>query len=103
MILKTVGSKSLEDLMENWGKYKALSLECSPITHVSKDDPPVFLSYGKPDPVPVIMGDGIHHAGFGRLLKEKCESVAIPCHLQVKEHETPSLTRAQFLQELFFK
>ena len=102
MIWKTVGAKSLEDLMENWGKYKALSLECSPITHVSKDDPPVFLNYGKPSPVPVIKGDGIHHAGFGRLLKKKCEAVGIPCHLQVKEHESLSFTREQFLQRLFF-
>ena len=102
MIWKTVGAKSLQDLMENWGKYKALSLECSPITHVSKDDPPVFLNYGKPAPIPVIKGDGIHHAGFGRLLKKKCEAVGISCHLQVKEHESLSFTREQFLQRLFF-
>ena len=77
MIWKTVGAKSIEDLMKNWNQYKALSIKCSPLTHVSKDDPPVFLNYGKPAPIPVIKGDGIHHAGFGRLLKEKCESIGI--------------------------
>jgi acetyl esterase/lipase len=102
MIWKTVGAKSLQDLMENWGKYKALSLECSPITHVSKDDPPVFLNYGKPAPIPVIKGDGIHHAGFGRLLKEKCKKMGIDCHLQVQDHETAKLTKDQFLRKILF-
>ena len=59
-------------------------------THVSKDDPPVFLNYGNPAPVPVIKGDGIHHAGFGRLLEEKCKAVGIDCYLQVKGQEKPN-------------
>ena len=103
MIWKTVGAKSIEDLMENWGQYKDLSLLCSPMTHVSKDDPPVFLNYGKPAPIPVIKGDGIHHAGFGRLLKEKCKKMGIDCHLQVKGHETAKLTKDQFLRKILFQ
>ena len=102
MIWKTVGAKSIEDLMENWGQYKDLSLLCSPMTHVSKDDPPVFLNYGKPAPIPVIKGDGIHHAGFGRLLRDKCKKMGIHCHLQVKGHETAKLTKDQFLQKILF-
>ena len=102
MIWKTVGAKSIEDLMENWGQYKDLSLLCSPMTHVSKDDPPVFLNYGKPAPIPVIKGDGIHHAGFGRLLKEKCKKMGIDCHLQVKGHESAKLTKDQFLRKILF-
>ena len=102
MIWKTVGAKSIEDLMENWGQYKDLSLLCSPMTHVSKDDPPVFLNYGKPAPIPVIKGDGIHHAGFGRLLKEKCKKMGIDCYLQVKGHETAKLTKDQFLRKILF-
>ena len=102
MIWKTVGAKSIVDLMENWGQYKDLSLQCSPMTHVSKDDPPVFLNYGKPAPIPVIKGDGIHHAGFGRLLKEKCKKMGIDCYLQVKGHETAELTKDQFLRKILF-
>jgi pimeloyl-ACP methyl ester carboxylesterase len=101
MIWKTVGAKSIEDLMDNWDQYKSLSLQCSPITHVSKDDPPVFLNYGKPAPTPVIKGDGIHHAGFGRLLKEECKKVGIECYLQVKGHEVPKLTKDNFLKKIF--
>ena len=101
MIWKTVGASSHEQLMKDWDQYKALSLECSPLTHVSKDDPPVWIRYGKPAPVPVIKGDGIHHAGFGRLLKEKCEKVGIPCHLSVTENEQPRMNSADFLKQVF--
>ena len=73
------------------------------ITHVTKDDPPVFLNYGKPAPVPVIKGDGIHHAGFGRLLKEKCEKVGIECHLQVRDHEKTEISSTEFLKRVFTK
>ena len=101
MIWKTVGAESHEHLMKNWDQYKDLSLECSPLTHVSKDDPPVFLNYGKPAPIPVIKGDGIHHAGFGRLLKEKCQAVGIPCYLQVKDHEVPPINKDNFIKKVF--
>ena len=98
MIWKTVGATSHEQLMKDWDKYKELSLECSPLTHVTKDDPPVWIRYGKPAPVPVIKGDGIHHAGFGRMLKEKCEKVGIPCHLSVTANEQPKMNSADFLK-----
>jgi pimeloyl-ACP methyl ester carboxylesterase len=101
MIWKTVGAKSIEDLMDNWDQYKSLSLQCSPITHVTKDDPPVFLNYGQPAPVPVVKGDGIHHAGFGRLLKTKCKKMGTECYLQVKGHEVPKLTKDNFLKKIF--
>ena len=103
MIWKTVGAKSHEHLKKNWEKYKALSTECSPITHVTKDDPPVWIRYGKPAPVPVIKGDGIHHAGFGRLLKKKCEEVGIKCHLQVTGHEQAKINNSEFLKRVFAK
>ena len=101
MIWKTVGAESHEHLMKNWDQYKDLSLECSPLTHVTKHDPPVFLNYGKPAPIPVIKGDGIHHAGFGRLLKEKCQAVGIPCYLQVKDHEVPPINKDDFIKKIF--
>ena len=101
MIWKTVGASSHEQLKKDWDKYKTLSLECSPLTHVSKDDPPVWIRYGKPAPVPVIKGDGIHHAGFGRMLKEKCEKVGIQCHISVTGNEQPEMNSADFLQQVF--
>ncbi|MBG31461.1 MAG: lipase [Opitutae bacterium] len=103
MIWKTVGASSHQQLMKDWDKYKKLSLECSPLTHVSKDDPPVWIRYGKPAPVPVIKGDGIHHAGFGRLLKAQCDKIGIQCHLSVAENEQPEMSSAEFLKQVFAK
>ena len=100
MIWKTVGAESHEHLMKNWDQYKALSLECSPISHVTKDDPPVFLSYKKPDAVPVIEGDGIHHAGFGLLLEEKCKAVGIDCYLQIRGNELVRLSKDAFIKKI---
>ena len=101
MIWKTVGAESHEHLMKNWDQYKSLSLECSPLSHVSKDDPPVFLSYKMPAAVPVIEGDGIHHAGFGLLLEEKCKTVGIDCYLQIRGNEVSRLSKDSFIKEIF--
>ena len=101
MIWKTVGAESHEHLMKNWDQYKVLSLECSPLSHVSKDDPPVFLSYQKPAAVPVIEGDGIHHAGFGLLLEEKCKNVGIDCYLQIRGNEVARLSKDAFIKKIF--
>ena len=103
MIWKTPGAKSMDDLVKNWEKFKALSLECSPITHVSRDDPPVYLKYSNNTPVPVTKGDGIHHVGFGRLLKEKCDEVGVECTLELTGGKKPKFNSSEFMSRIFFK
>jgi acetyl esterase/lipase len=100
MVWKTFGAKSHDDLKERWDTFKALSTECAPLTHVTKDDPPVYIRYGKPAPVPVEKGDGIHHAGFGKLLKAKCDEVGIPCHLNVGGETTSEISQAEFVKKV---
>ena len=98
MIWKTVKATSLEDLMENWDKYKGLSLECSPLTHISKDDPVVFLLYGDDDSTPAKnTGAGIHHPNFGRLVKEKCDSLGMKCYLQINGKLEAEITSSAYL------
>ena len=103
MIWRTLGAKSLDDLMKNWAKYKALSIECSPITHVTKDDPPVYLKYNIGPRPPVIDGDGIHHEQFGMMLKEKCDRVGVECTLQIAEGQAPAFTSEEFLKRILAK
>ncbi|NQT87519.1 alpha/beta hydrolase [bacterium] len=103
MIWKTVGAKNVDELKANWPKFKTLALECSPLTHVSKDDPPVFVKYGKPGPVPVLKGDGIHHAGFGLMLKEKCDALGLECTVEIAGGAKPPFTSSQFLERIFAK
>ena len=82
MIWASVGAKDPEDVFTNWDLYKDLAFECSPMNHVSKDDPPVWLLYGNDMPTPV-KSKGIHHAEFGRMLKNKCDEVGVECELSI--------------------
>ena len=62
-------------------KYKLFE-ECSPITHVTKDAPPVLLLYNNPIDAEITnQGIGIHHPLFGKALKEKMDTLKIPCEV----------------------
>lgn len=57
--------------------------ECSPINHVSKDDPPVYFMYGVPDEIndKLSLGSVVHHPRHGNLFKQKMDSLGIECHV----------------------
>jgi acetyl esterase/lipase len=56
--------------------------EVSPITHLTRDDPPVLLSYSHSMTTEITdEGIGIHHPLFGKILKEKMDALGIPCEL----------------------
>ena len=60
----------------------------SPITYLTKDDPPVFLYYQEPKgplPADARPGQGIHHPNFGVLLKEKMDPLGIECVLRHRD------------------
>ena len=59
-------------------KYKLFE-EVSPINHLTKDDPPVLQIYGVAPDDPV--KDAIHHARFGKVLKDRMDALGIPCEL----------------------
>ena len=62
-------------------KYRLFE-ECSPITHVTKDAPPVVLFYNnRIDAEITNQGIGIHHPLFGKALKEKMDALKIPCEV----------------------
>ena len=62
--------------------------EYSPITHVSADDPPVFMTYRMhpDDPIPTgpnkASGWKIHHVAFGLALKEKLDALGVEADLK---------------------
>lgn len=75
--LYDVNLNNLDDLSEE--KYRLFE-ECSPIHHLSKDDVPAMLSYGGSlDQEITNVGIGIHHARFGKVLKEKMDALGIRC------------------------
>jgi acetyl esterase/lipase len=62
-------------------KYKLFE-EVSPINHATKDAPPVLLWYSNPIDAEITnQGIGIHHPLFGKMLKEKMDSLNVPCEV----------------------
>jgi acetyl esterase len=62
-------------------KYKLFE-ECSPITHLTKDDAPALLIYNTTPDTPITnQGIGIHHPKFGTALKEKMDALGIECQV----------------------
>lgn len=74
-----LGVKSKDDYLKAVADISALSL-------ISKDDPPIFMSYAMSptDTVPVgakAQGWKVHHVNFGIALKEKMDALGIESHL----------------------
>lgn len=72
-----VDLNKLDDLPEE--KYRLFE-EVSPLHHLTKDDVPALLSYGGSfDQEVTNHSIGIHHARFGKALKEKMDELGIRC------------------------
>lgn len=73
-------------------RVKKLMEDASAITHLSKDDVPVFMTYGKGD-VPVdensSPGLWVHHARLGIKLKEAMDKLGLECHVIWPDHPSP--------------
>ena len=69
---------------------RALQLyaDISPLTYLTKDDPPVWAFYSVPN-TPLnetsTPSDAIHHPGFGTVLKEEMDKLKIECKLRHKD------------------
>lgn len=58
----------------------------SPITYLSRDDPPAWLYYDEPDvdvPATARPGTGIHHPRFGRYLRDRCLPLGLTCEVRL--------------------
>jgi acetyl esterase len=89
-------------------KAHKLYEEASPITYVSKDDPPVFLFYNEPKgplPADAKPGQGIHHPAFGDRLKEVLDPLKVECVLRHADDYKgkPGETRNKEMVEFFVK
>ncbi len=97
------GLPNFDALYDNREKVLKWIKEYSPIEHVTKDDPPIFMDYmGQKDP-PVVgekQADPTHSAVMGLKLEEKLKSVGVECVLNYPGHiDSRYKTAAQFLIE----
>ena len=69
-------------------KGKQLTSDASPLSHLTKDDPPVWAYYSvanKPQTEETTVSDAIHHPYFGKVLKEEMDKLKIECKLRHKD------------------
>lgn len=90
MIARAVGARSGKEVLARYQEYEPILKESSPLTHVSRDDPAVLLSFPRIDPLPAMSpGSAIHHAVFGQKLKERADSIGLECTLRIEDRATP--------------
>lgn|GEM_PF-1014321 len=88
------------------GTSKAHSMyeAAAPITHLTRDDPPVYAFYNElprgpmPDNAPP--GAGIHHINFGLRLKERMDKLGIEC---IVKHQQDGVNGAREGLEFLIK
>jgi acetyl esterase len=79
-IFKIYGLKTADEALHPTLEMQQLYDESSAFTHLSSDDPPLFMVYNEADgPLPpdAKPGQGIHHPNFGRHLKTKMDELQI--------------------------
>jgi hypothetical protein len=106
MPYKPFGAETPQAIMDNWEEYKELVLKCSPLTHLSADDPPLHLFYNVNREFPTTKGsNGIHSPIFGEIMLEACQEIGVECHLQYheKDRPRPAVSREQLLERLLLK
>ncbi len=89
MIAAAVGERTMEEALKYYAQHREVYAEFSPYNHVSRDDPPLFMTCDSDLTVPSRHAShGIHHPLFGVKLKEKADSVGMECHLLVGKGAT---------------
>ena len=87
-------------------KFFDLYREASPVSHLTKDDPPVLLYYSQPDtPLPPDSTgrQHIHHPMFGHYLKERTDKVGTVCEVRLKTDWKTQGEMSRGLAEFFAK
>lgn len=84
MIFMAVGERSMEAALQNYESHRAVYFEFSPLNHLDRNDPPLFLTGSAETDLPSrSAGHGIHHPLHGIKLKEASDRAGHECHLLV--------------------
>ncbi len=81
--------------------------ESSAITHLTKDDPPLYMVYSEPDIVPPAdskPGQFIHHPNFGKQLKKAMDELGIEnvyVHTADAKGRNPNAEMLDFFKKAF--
>lgn len=84
-------------------KAHKLYVDAGAITHLTRDDPPVYAFYNEPrGPLPANArpGQGIHHINFGLRLKEQMDKLGLECTIR---HQDEGKNFPQEIADFFVK
>jgi hypothetical protein len=105
--VKSLNLSKQEGIVQNSSERKqptdkllAIQLDASPITHLTSDDPPIYLFYNGPnDPVDETTrwGTWVHHPMLGIKLKEAMDELGMECYLEYEDG--PQVTEYESLQD----
>jgi len=104
-IFKVYGITTAEEALHPTSERKKLYAEASAITHLTKDDPPLYMVYNEADgplPADARPGQGIHHPNFGRQLKKKMDELGIE-NVYIYQPESRGRNVAREMLEFFEK
>lgn len=91
MIERAIGYKKGDELQLLFEQWRSMLHECSPIQHITADDPPTMLVFPRIDKLPAENpGSAIHHAIFGFKVKEKADALKLLCDVHIQESATPT-------------
>ena len=85
-------------------KQLALSLDASPITHLTPDDPPIYLLYNSANELvdeETLWGTWIHHPMLGIKLKEAMDELGMESYLEYVDG--PQITEYDSLQDFIIR
>jgi acetyl esterase/lipase len=103
-LVKVYGLRNTEEALHPTPEQQRLYDESSAITHLTRDDPPLYMVYSEDDPfVPNARpGQGIHHRNFGLQLKAKMDELGIE-NVYVYTPEAKGRNVAKEMVEFFQK
>ena len=88
MISRTAGYSDADAMMKDYDKNKALYHEYSPIYHVDKNDPAIYMRSASPMTLPpASVSHAIHHPMHCVKLKERLDEVGVPNYLVAEGYE----------------
>lgn len=106
-IFKVYGNTSAEEALQPTPERQALYDESAAITHLTEDDPPLYMIYSEPDidpPADARPGQFIHHPNFGKQLKAAMDELGIEnvyVHTSEAQGRNPQLEMLDFFEKHF--
>ncbi len=99
MIGRAIGFKKGDQLALLYKKWNPMLRECSPILHVTSDDPPTMFAFPRIDALPAANpGSALHHALFGIKVKAAADLLGLECEVRIESSANESsMTPESFL------